>query len=295
MSGSLLEIEPVTPLLTPGQRFRRRLLRSRSTRIGAGLVGLFLSAALLAPWISPHDPTRLVGPPFAGISADHPLGTDQLGRDILSRVIYGSRLSLTAGLVSVGLAIALGASAGAVAGYVGGRTDSVIMRGVDIMLAFPGILIALLVVTALSPSWLTVMLAVGLINVPLFCRQVRATVLSVREQDYVLACRAAGAKGHYILRRAILPALISPIVVLATLGLGTAILEVAGLSFLGIAGDFTVPEWGSMLNDAKNSIHSWGWRALVPGVAISLTVIGFNLLGDGLRDSLDPHLHSRGG
>jgi len=264
------------------------LLRDRTAWLGAGLVGIFLIAAVAAELIAPHSPTDL-NPAlrFRPPSSDHVLGTDMLGRDTLSRVIYGSRLSLTAGVISVALAIGLGATIGAIAGFFGGWFDLLAMRVIDIWQAFPSILMALLVVVALPPGWTAVMLAVGLINVPVFCRQVRATVLPIRELDYVTAARAAGAGSAYILLRVVLPSLVSPLVVLATLGLGTAILEVAALSFLGIAGQPDDPEWGNMLKDAKNTLRSSVWLALAPGAAISLAVLGFNLLGDGLRDALD--------
>ena len=212
-------------------------------------------------------------------------------KDVLSRVMYGTRLSLLAGVLSIGMAVVLGSTAGTLAGYFGGWVDSVIMRGIDIALAFPSILIALLVATAYRPGWTAVILAVGLINVPVFARQVRVTVLTLRELDYVLASKALGANSLQVLTQAILPGIINPVVVLATLGLGAAILEVAGLSFLGVGGDPTEPEWGSMLAQAKDHLSVSIWPAVGPGVAISLAILGFNLLGDGLRDALDPRLN----
>ena len=184
----------------------------------------------------------------------------------------------------------LGIPAGAIAGYFGRTIDTLIMRGIDVALAFPSVLIALLAAMAFRPGWTAVIIAVGLINVPVFARQVRATVLTLRHLDYVLASRALGASSLSILWRVILPGIISPVIVLATLGLGTAILEVAGLSFLGVGGDPTEPEWGSMLNQAKDQLQYSIWPAIGPGVAISLSILGFNLLGDGLRDALDPQL-----
>ncbi len=273
---------------SPLARTWRRLAASRSAWIGAGLVGLFLVMALTADWTAPyranHTADEVAQPP----TLSHLLGTDALRKDVLSRVMFGSRLSLLAGLVSIVLAVAIGTPLGAVAGYFGGRTDAVLMRGIDVALAFPSVLIALLVAAAYRPSWATVVIAVGLINVPVFARQVRATVLTVRELEYVLASRAFGATWWHILTREILPSLTSPVVVLASLSLGTAILEVAGLSFLGLGGDPTAPEWGAMLAQAKDYWTKNAWFALAPGAAISLTVLGFNLLGDGLRDALDP-------
>jgi peptide/nickel transport system permease protein len=271
------------------------------------MVGLFLIVAVSADVLAPHGPqdrsrqhewiaaTGAGSPPTITNqnlppSRWHWLGTDSHEHDVLSTVMYGSRLSLLAGLISITLAITLGAPAGAIAGYRGGWADAVIMRGIDIMLAFPSILIALLTVSSLGAGWSAVIIAVGLINVPVFARQVRATVLTVRELEYVAASRAMGATPLYILSRVILPSLMSPVIVLATLGLGSAILEVAGLSFLGIAGDPTIPEWGSMLSEAREHLHDSAWPALAPGIAISLSVLGFNLLGDGLRDALDPRL-----
>lgn len=275
---------------SPWQRAWRRLRRSRSAWLGASLITLLVCCAVAASWLAPYNPERLVADPLLAPTWEHPLGTDSVGRDNLSRVIYGARLSLIAGLVSITVAISIGAPLGAIAGYAGGRIDILIMRAIDVILSFPSLLVALLVVVALEPGWPAVMLAVGTINIPVFCRQIRATTLGLREADFVVAARAAGATPVYILGRSILPSLVNPLIVLATLGLGTAILEVAGLSFLGIAGEISVPEWGNMLTTAKNNLRTSLWPALAPGLAISLSVIGFNLLGDGLRDALDPHL-----
>ena len=274
----------------------RRFRRSRSAWIGAALVGFFVFAAAAADVISPYPPRGAdarSGETHQHPSSDHWLGTDLDEYDVFSRMIHGSRLSLLAGVVSVAIAIAVGGPAGAVAGYFGGWTDILVMRTIDVVLTFPGILVAMLIVVSLGPSWVAVMLAVGLINIPVFCRQVRATVLTVRNLEYVDAARAVGASTPYILTRVIFPSLINPVVVLGTLGLGTAILEVAGLSFLGVAGEMDAAEWGSMLSEAKDHLSTTIWPAVAPGIAISLTVVGFNLLGDGLRDALDPHLEGR--
>lgn len=254
------------------------------------MVGLFFLVAFTADLVAPYrlDQELAIDQIAHRPSREHWLGTDELGKDVLSRVMFGSRLSLAAGLVSIVLAVLLGAPLGAIAGYFGGRVDSLLMRAIDVALAFPSVLIALLVSAAYGPSWAAVVIAVGLINVPVFARQVRATVLTVAQLDYVLATRALGATSWHVVTRAILPSLVSPVVVLASLSLGTAILEVAGLSFLGLGGDPTIAEWGAMLTRAKTYWSSNPWLALGPGVAISLTVLGFNLLGDGLRDALDP-------
>ena len=213
--------------------------------------------------------------------------------DVLSRVMYGTRLSLLAGSISILFAVMVGVPVGAVAGYVGGRWDALVMRSIDVVLTFPSILIALLIAMAVSRGWFAVIVSVGLINVPVFARQVRAAVLAIRQLDYIEASRALGASPAHILWHGILPGLISPVIVLATLGLGSAILEVAALSFLGVGGDPTEPEWGAMLAQSKNFLSRSIWPAFGPGAAISLTILGFNLLGDGLRDALDPKLNAR--
>jgi peptide/nickel transport system permease protein len=252
--------------------------------------------AMLANTIAPYGPNVRFPKDESGIEVDGPqspsrrnwLGTDSSYKDVLSRVMYGARLSLLAGVISIALAILIGTPLGASAGYFGGRVDALLMRSIDVALAFPSVLIALLVAAAFSPGWATVVIAVGLINVPIFARQVRATVLTLAHLEYVLASRAMGATTWHILSRVILPSLVSPIVVLASLSVGTAILEVAGLAFLGLGGDPTEPDWGSMLGQARAYWNQNVWFALAPGGAISLTVLGFNLLGDGLRDALDP-------
>jgi ABC-type dipeptide/oligopeptide/nickel transport system permease subunit len=280
------------PDRSPAVRAWLRLIRGRSTWVGGALVGLFVLLALSARVAAPYGVNETSGTAAARPSLAHWLGTDALRKDVLTRVIYGARLSLLAGVVSITLAVALGAPLGAVAGYFGGRTDSLVMRVIDVALVFPSVLIALLVAAAWRPGWMTVVVAVGLINVPVFARQVRASVLSAAQLEYVLASRAFGASSWRILTREILPAILSPIVVLSSLSLGTAILEVAGLSFLGIGGDLTEPEWGGMLAQAKDYWTTNPWFALGPGAAISLTVLGFNLLGDGLRDALDPRVEA---
>jgi peptide/nickel transport system permease protein len=282
-----MNLASARPVPTLAARRWRRAVRSRAVWIGGGIVCLFVLMALLAPWIAPHGPDQRFEQ-HAMPSLEHWLGTDANEKDVLSRLIYGSRLSLLAGVLSIALATTIGAPLGAIAGYFGGVTDAWLMRIIDVALAFPSILIALLVATALDPGWAAVIIAVGLINVPVFARQIRATVLSMRDLDYVVASRAMGAGVGHILIHVLLPGLVGPLIVLATLGLGSAILEVAGLSFLGITGDLDAPEWGTMLQIAKENLNFTIWPAVGPGVAISLSILGFNLLGDGLRDVLDP-------
>ncbi len=265
-----------------------------------GLVALFLLFALGADFLSPYSlaHTAREFDPVTGLevglrlnepaSGSHWLGTDANAKDMLTRVMHGSRLSLLAGVVSILLAVSVGVPVGAVAGYFGGWVDAVLMRTVDVALAFPSVLIALLVTVAFHPGWGTVIIAVGLINVPLFARQVRATVMSVVNQEYVLASKALGADTWHILTHAIGPALLSPVAMLASLSVGTAILEVAGLAFLGLVGDSTVPEWGCILGEARQYWRQNICYAFGPGSAISFAVLGFNLLGDGLRDALEP-------
>ncbi|MFM7845521.1 MAG: ABC transporter permease [Planctomycetota bacterium] len=264
-----------------------RFVRNRSAWVGMLIVGILLVAAIGADWLAPYRANEQVSQ-FARPSWQHWLGTDVDQHDVFSRVIHGTRLSLVAGAISIAVAVLIGVPCGALAGFWGGRIDSLLMRAIDIALAFPSILLALLIATAVSRGWLAVIVAVGLINVPMFARQVRATVLGMRGLEYVLASRALGASTWHMLWRVILPGLSGPIVVLATLGLGSAILEVAGLSFLGVGGDPTDAEWGAMLAQSKDFLSRSVWPAIGPGAAISLAILGFNLLGDGLRDAIEP-------
>ncbi len=289
MSLAITPVEPTSPRSeVPRWEVWRRLRRSLSAWCGAALTGMFLLLAIAGESVAPFSSKQTFDEVAQKPSAKHWLGTDNLQKDVFSRVIAGARLSLLAGGLSIFLAMLLGVPLGAIAGYFGGRTDMLLMRGIDVMLAFPSVLIALVMAAAFRPGWITVIAAVGLINVPAFARQVRATVLTVRNLEYVTASRAFGATSWRVLQTEILPSLVSPVIVLASLGLGTAILEVAGLSFLGVGGDPTEPEWGSMLAEAKNYWNKNYAFAVGPGAAISLAVLGFNLLGDGLRDALDP-------
>ena len=272
-------------------RLAREFRKSRSGRIGLVLVLLLLAGAVLAGLLSPHDPyaqheDHACAPP----GGRFPLGTDDLGRDTLSRVLYGARTSLVIGLISMGVAIALGVPLGVTAGYVGGWTGTLIMRGVDILMALPSILLAIVVMVILGPGLANVMVAVGIVNMPRFARQLRAEVLRLKTADYVVASQAAGASTGRILVRTLLPNLLSPILILGTLGIGTAVLEAAGLCFLGLGGEPDLPEWGNMLTRTRELVRTLPWAVIAPGAAITMTVLGFNLLGDGLRDALDPRL-----
>jgi len=267
----------------------RQFLRHKGAVIGALLVLAFLFVAFTAPWLAPHDPLaqnlaqRLEAP-----SAQHVFGTDDFGRDVISRVIWGSRVSLRLGLVSVAIALVLGGMIGLLAGYYGGWFDLIGMRFMDLMLAFPSILLAIVVVAILGPSLTNAMIAVGVMAVPQYARVVRASVLSVRGLEYVQAARALGAGDARILATAILPNVGGPIIVTASLGLATAVLEAAGLSFLGLGAQPPTPEWGSMLSQGRELVLIAPWVLTAPGIAVFLSVLGFNLVGDALRDLLDP-------
>jgi len=274
-----------------GPGVARRFARQRGAMLGVGILAVLTILALGAPWWSPRDPIRTAArdalkPP----GASHLFGTDQFGRDVASRVIYGARISLTVGLVAVSIAVLLGAPLGLVSGFYGGRLDAVVMRVVDVLLAFPGILLALAIVSVLTPGLANVMIAVGLAAVPTYARLMRAAALSAREFLYVEAARALGGRDLFILARYILPNVVAPLIVTATLGLGTAILSAAALSFLGLGSQPPAPEWGRMLSEGRDYLREAWWISTFPGLAIMLTVLAMNLLGDGLRDVLDPRL-----
>jgi len=269
----------------------RRLFRDKLALVGLVIMGTFLLTAILAPVLAPYDPIEqsLVErrePP----SSQHPLGLDDLGRDILSRVIFGARKSLQVGVVSVTMAIVVGTLIGATSGYLGGWVDILVMRLMDIMLAFPALLLAIAIVTILGPGLLNMLYAIGIVSIPVYARIARASVLSVKVQDYVLAARALGASPVRILARHVMPNCLTPLIVQGTLGIGTAILDAAGLSFLGLGAQPPTPEWGAMLGQGRYAMFTAPHIVLFPGLAIVLTVLGFNLLGDGLRDALDPRL-----
>lgn len=275
-------------------RVGNRLWRSWSARIGGVVLLLLLIAAVFGPALAPHPPNKPnYVHQFEPPSRTYPLGTDEFGRDTLSRLLYGARVALGIGLIADGIALVIGTSLGLIAGYYAGRTDSVIMRLMDIVLAFPYLLLALIIVAVLGPSLRNAMIAIGIVYVPQFARLVRGTVLSVREQDYVSAARSIGASGPRIIARHVLPNSVVPIIVMGTLTIGYAILEASGLSFLGLGAQPPQAEWGAMLSGGRTYMLSDAWLATIPGLAILITVLGFNLLGDGLRDALDPRLRGR--
>ncbi|MBA3517568.1 MAG: ABC transporter permease [Rhizobiales bacterium] len=269
----------------------RRLGHHWGAVIGFTLLAVVALAALLAPLLTDYDPVK-INPPDRNQppSAEHWLGTDQFGRDIFTRVVYGARISLPVGLIAVAIAAVVGLALGLLAGYYGKLLDATVMRLIDIMLAFPGILLALVVVTILGPSLQNVMIAVGVSEIPRYTRLVRGSVLSARENLYVDAARVSGVRDLMILIRHILPNVVGPIVVLATLSVGSAILAAAGLSFLGLGAQPPRPEWGAMLADGRQTLSSQWWISTMPGFAIALTVLAVNMAGDGLRDVLDPRL-----
>ncbi|HEY8286895.1 MAG TPA: ABC transporter permease [Chloroflexota bacterium] len=267
----------------------RRILGRPLTVAGMVIVLLFLAMALIGIFVTPQPPDTLnysavLAPP----SSSYPFGTDDLGRDILSRIIAGAHISLMVGVVSIGMAMACGIVLGLLAGYLGSWVDQTIMRLMDIMLAFPDILLAIVIIAILGPGLFNVIIAVGIGAVPVYTRTVRAAVLGVREQEFVEAARALGVAPWRIMRVHILRNIMAPIIVLATLGVGLAILIAAGLSFIGLGAQPPTPEWGDMLNEAQTYLQQAWWMAVFPGTAITLTVIGLNLLGDGLRELLDP-------
>jgi peptide/nickel transport system permease protein len=261
---------------------------SRLAKTGAAIVLIFTFVAIFAPLIAPYDPNRIsLSGELEGPSAHHPLGQDKLGRDILSRVIYGSRVSLTVGFSVVGISVVIGILIGAVSGYKGGFYDMVIMRVIDILLSFPGILLAIAITGVLGPSLKNVIFALCIFGWVGYARLVRGQVLSLREREYVLSAKALGAKDMYIILRHILPNALSPIIVTATFGIAGIILAESSLSFLGL-GPQDVPTWGAMLNEGAEFLLFAPHVSIFPGLAIMLTILGFNFIGDGIRDYFDP-------
>ena len=273
----------------PARRAIRRLLARRAAVFGLGVVVLMTLAALAAPWVAPFDPLAtswsLVRKAPSGA---HWFGTDEVGRDLLSRVVWGGRASLAAGVISVSIAVGVGVPLGMLAGYVGGVLDAAISRLTDAMLAIPFLILAIALAAFLGPSLGNAMIAIGVTATPIFIRLARGQVLAVRAEEYVEAARAVGNPPARILLRHILPNILPPVIVQATLAIAAAIIAEASLSFLGLGQQPPSPSWGSMLNTAQRFLTQAPWMAIFPGLAIFVTVLAFNLLGDGLRDALDP-------
>jgi peptide/nickel transport system permease protein len=266
-----------------------RVMRRTAARVGLAITVAFLMLTLLGPLVAPYDPydqdlVNSLSPP----SAEHLFGTDQYGRDMTSRVIYGTRTALLAVVVADGLALVLGCGMGLVAGFMGGYVDPIIMRIVDVMLAFPYLLLALIIVAALGPGLTHSMIAIGIVYTPRYARVIRGQVLAVRSMDFIRAARAGGASRTRIMLLHILPNSFSPILAMATLQAGSVVLETAGLSFLGLGAQPPSPDWGALLADGQSYFLSAWWIASFPGLAIFCVVLGFNLLGDALRDHFDP-------
>jgi peptide/nickel transport system permease protein len=278
---------------SPSRQVLRRLGRSKGALVGSLILGTLILAAFAAPLLTPYEPLAIspldrLQPP----NARHWLGTDVLGRDLFTRILFGARVSLQTGLISVTIAILIGVPLGLFSGFYGGLTDRSLMRIVDLMLTFPGILLALVVVAILGPDLFNAMLAVGISASPVFARVVRATVLSSREQAYVEAARAVGCSNARIMVRHILPNTVAPIIVLGTLGVAGAIIAAAALSYLGLGARPPHPEWGALLSEGRNYLRAAWWMTTFPGLAIMTAVLSINLLGDGLRDAFDPRLQS---
>jgi peptide/nickel transport system permease protein len=282
----------------------RRLFHHRSAQLGMFLLGILIFCAIFARQIAPFDPIKqldnvkrrdtpcihLLGCPAE--KEQHLMGIDGNSRDLFSRIIYGARLSLQIGILTVGFAIVIGGLLGAIAGsgFIGGWVDDVIMRSLDVLMAFPSLLLAIAIVAVLGPGLINALLAIAIVEIPIFARVVRASVVSVREMDYVMASKALGASELAVLFNRILPNSISPLIVQGSLGIASVILSAAALSFLGLGAEFPTPEWGLMLGEERNSIFNAPHLVFFPGIAIMVTVLSFNLIGDGLRDVLDPRL-----
>ncbi len=293
------------PPRSPAQDAWRALRHTKSAIVGAMILIFMILIAITAPVIAPYPPNQpLIGKEdvkkrespcihFLGCPADKPqhiMGTDGNVRDFFSRVLYGARVSLMVGFTTVGFAIVIGTILGALAGFLGGWTDNLIMRFMDVLLAFPALLLAIAIVTVLGEGLINALIAIGIVSIPAYARVARASVLTVKEWDFVLADRAVGVPPMRILTRSILPHTLTPLIVQGTLGIATAILDAAALSFLGLGAQPPMAEWGSMLGAERNQVFTAPHLVFFPGLAIMLTVLGFNLLGDGLRDALDPRL-----
>jgi peptide/nickel transport system permease protein len=305
---ALTEETGATPVLRSRGLWRdaaRATVRKKSAFVGLLLLLFLLFLAVFAPLVAPHDPREVLfgddvarrDPPCVHLfgcdeaTPQHPMGIDGNGRDEFSRIVYGARVSLMAGVVAVSFAVVIGTLLGLLAGFFGGWLDNVLMRSMDVLLAFPALLLAIAIVTVLGPGLFNAVIAVSVVTIPVYARVVRSSVLSVREQDFVTADRALGVGNARILLHRVLPNSLTPLVVQATLGIATAVLEIAALSFLGLGGDPDQAEWGRMLALERNQVFTAPHLVFFPGLFIMLNVLAFNLIGDGLRDALDPRLN----
>lgn len=283
--------DPVEDSVSPWREAFWQLRKNKLAIFGALIIIFFVLVAIIAPFFTPYEYDQLnAGERLSAPSADNWFGTDDLGRDIYTRIVYGARISLMVGFFAVTGALVMGSLLGIIAGFFGKWVDMIISRIFDILLAFPSILLAIAIVAILGPSLQNALLAIAIINIPIFGRLVRSKVLSIRQEEYILAAKAQGMKNGRILFHHILPNSTAPIIVQATLSFGTAILEAAALGFLGLGAQAPMPEWGKMLSDSRQYIQSAPWTVLFPGLSIMLVVLGFNMLGDGLRDALDPKM-----
>lgn len=277
--------------VSPWRMMLKRFKKNKRALIGFYITAFFILLAICSPWISPYDPFEynmeaLLQPP----SMEHLFGTDQFGRDVLSRIIHGSRISLMIGVIGVGISIIIGVSLGTIAGYFGGIIDSIIMRVMDILMAFPGFLLALAIISILGPSMNNVMIAIGIFSIPVFARIMRSSVISIKYKEFIEASKSLGGSNLFIIMKHVIPNCIAPIIVLSSMRIATAILSAAGLSFLGLGAQPPTPEWGAMLSEGREYMRSAPHLSTVPGLIIMLVVLGFNMLGDGLRDALDPQM-----
>ncbi|MGB3307314.1 MAG: ABC transporter permease [Thermomicrobiales bacterium] len=271
----------------------RRLRKNPIGLVGATIVVATILIAVFAPLIAPYDPASQDADRLLGPSLSHLFGTDELGRDTFSRIVYGARVSLQVGIIAVGVSLALGGLLGIIGGYAGGMVDAVIMRLVDILFAFPGLILAIVIAGLLGPSSRNAMIAIGIIYTPAFARVIRSSVLTVQNEPYIEAARVAGSASTRLIWHHVLPNIVAPLIVLVTVYLSSAILAEASLSFLGLGTQPPEPSWGGMLNAARLYMEINPWMAVAPGFAIMLVVMGLNFLGDGLRDVLDPRLRMR--
>ncbi len=269
----------------------KRICRNPIALLGLVIIALYVGVAVFAPWLAPHDPLgQDLSKSFAPLSAEHPMGCDEFGRDILSRVIFGARTSLIIQVFSVLMALVVGVVLGAAGGYFGGWLDEFLMRCMDVLLAFPGILLALAIVAVLGPDLHNLIIAIGIYSIPQFARITRGSVITVKQNEYVTAARAIGESHFSTIVRYVLPNAVSPIIIQTTLRMATVLLTAAGLGFLGLGVQPPQPEWGTMLSTARMYLRSAPLVAVFPGVSIMIVVLGFNFFGDGLQDALNPRL-----